>query len=147
MRSTMFAALLLVVPGALAAQAGLPVFAFGGRHLGDPRSIVGPQAECTSANTFGVVCKAGHGRLGATHVELAYFFRRDSLAGLSFRVDSGGFSGALRALQGRYGPPARLVRATGHDYAEWRFHDGRLDLTRTGSAENEVVIGGFAGSR
>ena len=142
--TTLATLLLLVVPAVLPAQSGLPAFAFGGRRLGDARSLVAPAAECTTLTTHGVMCTGARTVLGAARVDVGWYFQNDSLAGIAFRVDSGGFDGVLPALKWRYGAPARVVRKSGHDYAEWRFKDGRLHLTRTGSAANEIVVGSFS---
>jgi hypothetical protein len=46
----------------------------------------------------------------------------------------------LAVFTKRYGQPNALRRGKGTDYVQWRFKEGRLHLTRTGT----LVVARFA---
>jgi hypothetical protein len=144
MRLILLGALLLAAPARLTAQATRH-FAFNGHHVGELRSAGAPWAKCANEpKQHKSMCTRHHERVENVSVDVGYTFMNDRLSGVSFLVDSVGFDGILPAMIKRYGEPARLARARGRDYAEWRFKEGRLYLTRTGSSANQVVVATFA---
>lgn len=139
------AALLLAIPAVVSSQNTSRTFVFNGHHVGESRQSVAPFATCTDhrAEKF-TMCTNGHETIEGVGVDVSYTFRNDRLSGVSFLVDAAAFEQTLPALAKRYGNPSRLVRATGRDYAEWRFTEGRLRVTRTGSRAKPVVFATFA---
>jgi hypothetical protein len=144
MLMTLRAALLLATT-AVVSSTSSDSFVFNGHHVGESRSSVAPFAECKDNRTeHFTICRNGRESIEGVSVDVAYTFRNDRLSGVSFLVDTVGFDKTLPALTKRYGAPSRLVQATGRDYAEWRFTQGRLRVTRTGSRARPVVFATFA---
>lgn len=147
MRTIVLAALLVTTPICLPAQARSAEFSFNGHHIGERQSAGAPWARCTEDRTqHKSMCLHARELVEGVRLDVGYTYLNDRLSGVSFRVYSTGFDGVFPALTKRYGKPSRLVRASNRDYAEWRFKEGRLHLTRTGPRANEVVFATFAGA-
>lgn len=145
MRTIVLAALFATMPVCLAAQTRQAEFSFNGHHIGELRSAGAPWARCTEdRKQHKSMCLRARELVEGVRLDVGYAYLNDRLSSVSFRVYSTGFDRLLPALTKRYGKPFRLVRANKRDYAEWRFKEGRLHLTRTGSRANEVVFGTFA---
>jgi hypothetical protein len=127
------------------AQNSSAPFVFNGHQVGEAKNAGAPWAKCTNDREHGKsMCVHERELLDGVAFDVGYTYLNDRLSGVSFLVGPVGFDGVLPALIKRYGAPSRLARARGRDYAEWRFKEGRLHLTRTGSRANEVVFATFA---
>jgi hypothetical protein len=145
MRAILLAALLIALPTCVPAQNSSTHFVFNGHQVGEAKDAGTSWSKCTNDREHHKsMCTRERELLEGVALDVGYTYLNDRLAGVSFLVDSVGFDGVLPALIKRYGAPSRLVRARGRDYAEWRFKEGRLHLTRTGSRANEVVFATFA---
>lgn len=141
MRSFLIATFMLLVARSAQAQDSLPQFIFAGHHIGEarpkpekPDACKGPGGEhpltvCVRENLDGVPLDAGY-NYGA----------KGDLTGVGALVDSSEFKPLLAVLTKRYGEPKARRSGTGHDYAQWRFREGKLHLTRTG----DLVVLRFA---
>ena len=142
MRSFLIAVLMLVVAAQLQAQDSLPRFVFEGHSIGDARPKAEPSNQCSWPGEHKeVVCMRE--KLDGVSFEAAYTYSSaGNLVGVGALVDSVEFNPLLSALTKRYGQPRAMRSGTGHAYAQWRFREGKLHLTRTGT----LVVLRFAGA-
>jgi len=144
MRSLLVAGLILLIAPRAHAQNSLPGFAFHG-HRAWESSVAGePWTECKQLDDVTQMCARDGEALGGVKIGIGYLYRNDRLALVQMKADSGAtFDPLLTTFSKRYGTPRALRRGKGFDYAQWRFRDGRLHLTRTGT----LVVAQFAAGR
>ena len=140
MRSFLIAGLILLTALPLRAQDSLPRFAFNGHRLGEARAAGEPWSKCKDLESKRSMCVREGEVLDGMRIEAAYAYRDGLLSEVHAKLDSVAFEPVLAALTKRYGEPRALRRGKGHDYAQWRFKEGRLHLTRTGT----LIIAQFA---
>ena len=140
MRSFLIAGLILLVASQVRAQDSLPRFAFNGHRIGETRAAREPWSKCRELKGNGSMCMRAGEVLDGMRIEAGYAFTDGLLSEVHAKLDSVGFEPVLSALTKRYGEPRALRRGTGHDYAQWRFKEGRLHLTRTGT----MILAQFA---
>ena len=144
MRSILVAGLILLIAPRVRAQDALPRFAFNGHRAGETSTAGEPWTECRQLDDVTQMCTREGEAIGRTKIDAGYLYRNDRLAVIHMKTDSTAtFNPVLAALTRRYGAPRALRRGKGFDYAQWRFRDGRLHLTRTGT----MVIAQFAAGR
>lgn len=144
MRSLLIAGLILLVAPRVRAQDSLPRFTFHGHRAGETSVAGEPWTECRKLDEVTQMCARDGEMIGRVKVDAGYMYRNDKLAVVQMKADSGAtFSPLLATLTKRYGKPRALRRGKGFDYAQWRFRDGRLHLTRTGT----LVMAQFAAGR
>lgn len=141
MRSLLVAGLILLIAPRARAQDSLPRFAFNGHRAGETSVAGEPWAECRQLDDVTQMCVREGESIGSVKIDAGYLYRNNRLSLVHIKVDSGTtFAPMLAMLTKRYGAPRALRRGKGFDYAQWRFRDGRLHLTRTGT----MVIAQFA---
>ena len=134
MRSLLMAALILLVASPARAQDSLPRFVFSGHHIGEARVSPGPRNECKQPGEGPKQIVCVREKLDDLNFDAWYSYDSTGrLRGVGGMVDSVGFEPLLHTFEKRYGQPSALGRGKGHDYAQWRFQEGRLHLTRTGT--------------
>ena len=134
MRSFFIAVLILFLAPQLHAQDTLPRFVFQGHHIGDAWPKPEPRDQCKwpGEGHRQIVCMREN--LDGLSFDAAYTYsNKGDLVGVGALVDSVEFKPLLSSLTKRYGQPKALRSGTGHDYAQWRFREGKLHLTRTGT--------------
>ena len=144
MRSLRFGVglILLVAPG-LRAQASLPRFSFIGHHIGETKAAGEPWTECSDVATGESICtRTGDVFLGMS-ILTGYVYTDGRLSRVDARIESVAFPSVLSAFTKRYGRPRALGAGDGHDYAQWRFAEGRLHLARAG----RMVVAQFKAER
>ena len=141
MRSLLMAGLILLVAAPVRAQDSLPKFVFSGHRIGEFRRSAELQNRCTqpSDGQWQFIC-ARESFNGVSFDARYTYDGKNRLRSLDALIDSVDFEQLLRAFAKRYGQPRALRRGTGHDYAQWRFQEGRLHITRTGT----VIVVRFA---
>lgn len=141
MRSLLMASLLLLVAAPVRAQEVAPPFVFNGHHIGELKPSGEPGNQCRHADDGQMQFICAPADFNGVSFDARYTYDgRNRLRSVDALVESVGFEPLLRAFAKRYGRPKALQRGTGHDYAQWRFKEGRLHLTRTGS----VIVLRFA---
>ena len=144
MRSLLVAGLILLVAPQLRAQDSQRRFAFHGHRAGETSVAGEPWTQCRDLDDVTQRCVREGEALGRVRIDAGYYYRNNRLALIQMKADSGAtFSPLLSTLTKQYGTPRVVKRSKGFDYAQWRFADGRLHLTRTGT----VVIAQFAAGR
>ena len=143
MRSFILAALILVAAPQVRAQDSLPRFAFNGHLAGESRAAGQPWSRCRDLENKRAMCMRDGEMLDGIRIEAGYAYTDGLLSEVHVKVDSVGFEPMLAALTRRYGQPRALKRGKGPEYAQWRFKEGRLHLTRTGS----LIIAQFGASK
>ena len=144
MRSLLVAGLILLIAPRVRAQDSLPRFAFHGHRAGETSAAGEPWSECRELDDVTQMCTTGAEAIGGVKIDAGYLYRNNRLSVIHMKADSGAvFDPLLAALTKRYGAPRTVKRGKGLDYAQWRFSDGRLHLTRTGT----LVIAQFAAGR
>ena len=141
MRSLSIALLILVAAAPLHAQDSLPQVVFDGHHLGDARSTLEQRDQCKGPGDEHPLTVCVHENLDGVHFDAGYnYSAKGNLVGVGALVDSSDFKPLLAALTKRYGEPKARRGGSRHDYAQWRFREGMLHLTRTG----DLVVLRFA---
>ena len=144
MRSLLVAGLVLLIAPQVRAQESLPRFAFNGHRAGETSTAGEPWTACRELDDVTRMCTREGEAIGRMKIDAGYLYRNDRLAVIHMKADSGtAFNPVLALLTKRYGAPRALRRGKGLDYAQWRFRDGRLHLTRTGT----LVLVQFAAGR
>jgi hypothetical protein len=143
MRALVIGALLLIVAPQLRAQDSLPGFAFNGHRIGETKAAGEPWSECMKLDGTTTICLREREQLDGISAKAGYVYMDGRLSAVHVSVDSVGFESVLAALTKRYGEPRTQHLGSGHAYAQWRFKEGRLQLTRTGS----MIIAKFAAAR
>jgi hypothetical protein len=134
MRSLLIAAFILLATRPAEAQDSLPQFVFDGHHVGEARATWQPRDECKGLGREHPLIVCARENLDGVHLDAAYSYSsKGDLVGVGALTDSAEFEPLLAALTKRYGEPKARRSGTGHDYAQWRFREGRLHLTRTGT--------------
>ena len=144
MRALLVAGLILLIAPRVHAQEPLPRFAFNGHRAGETSTAGEPWTECRKLDDVTQMCTREGEAIRGMKIDAGYLYRNDRLAVIHMKADSTvTFDPVLKALTKRYGAPRALRRGKGFDYAQWRFRDGRLHLTRTGT----MVLAQFAAGR
>ena len=134
MRTLLTAAFILLAARSARAQDSLPQFVFDGHHIGEARPTRDPRDLCKGPGGEHPQMVCVRESLGGVHLDAGYDYNtKGNLVGVGALVDSSEFKPLLAALTKRYGEPHARRRGTGHDYVQWRFREGKLHLTRTGS--------------
>jgi hypothetical protein len=132
MRSLLIAAFVLVAAGPVQAQDSLPRFVFEGHHIGEARVTPRPDQCKWPGDHAQIVC--ARETLDGVNFDAAYTYTsQGNLVAVGATVDSVEFKPLFAALTKRYGRPKAQRSGKGHDYAQWRFREGKLHLTRTGT--------------
>jgi hypothetical protein len=131
MRSLVIVGFILLAAWPAQAQDALPRFQFEGHHIGDARPKAPDQCKWPGDHAQ-IVCVREN--LEGVSFDAAYTYTsQGNLVAVGATVDSAEFKPLFAALTKRYGQPKAQRSGTGHDYAQWRFKEGKLHLTRTGS--------------
>ena len=131
MRTLLIASLILFAARPAQAQDSLPQFVFEGHHIGETRPQRADECKWPGDHPQ-VVC--ARESLDGVHFEAAYTYTsQGNLVAVGATVDSAEFKPLVAALTKRYGQPKAQRGGTGQYYAQWRFKEGRLHLTRTGT--------------
>lgn len=138
MRSLLIAGLIFLVAPQVQAQGSLPRFVFEGHRIGEAWPVPRPESDCEHPATGQTVCVREV--LDGVTLDTYYTYSRGVLSHVGATVDSAAFEPLVLAFTKRYGHPRALRHGTGHDYAQWRFREGTLHLTRTGT----LVVARFA---
>ena len=134
MRSLLIAGLMLWPAPRARAQEALPDFAFNGHRVGEPEAAVAASSRCKTLDRATRVCMKEGEAVAGMRVDVSYWYRSQGLSAVHVKVDSGtAFEPLLAALTKQYGEPRALRHGNGIGYAQWRFKDGQMDLTRTGT--------------
>ena len=138
MRSLLIAGLILLAAPRVQAQGSLPRFVFEGHRIGEARPESRGQSDCEHPASGQTVCVREV--LDGISLDTYYTYNRGVLSHVGATVDSSAFEPLVLAFTKRYGHPRALRHGTSHDYAQWRFREGTLHLTRTGT----LVVARFA---
>jgi hypothetical protein len=134
MRTLLIAGLIVTLAPQVRAQDALPHFVFNGHRIGEPEAVVAASGRCKTLDTATRMCLKQGEEVASMRVDVSYSYRNQGLASLHVKVDSGSaFEPLLTAFTKQYGTPRALRRGKGVGYAQWRFKEGRMDLTRTGT--------------
>ena len=141
MRSLLMAGLILLVAAPVRAQDSLPQFVFNGHHIGEVKPSSEPRNQCRHSDDGQAQFICTRASFNGVSFDARYTYEsKGGLRAVDALVDSVSFGALLRAFTKRYGRPKALRHGTGRDYAQWRFREGRLHLTRTGT----VIVLRFA---
>jgi len=134
MRSLFITGLILTLAPHAHAQDSLPHFVFNGHRVGEPEAVVAASGRCKTLDIATRMCVKQGEEVAGMRVDVSYSYRSQGLSSLHVKVDSGtAFEPVLAAFTRQYGKPRALRRGKGIGYAQWRFKDGQMDLTRTGT--------------
>ena len=134
MRSLLIAGLILSLPPRARAQEILADFAFNGHRVGEPEAAVAASSRCKTVDRATRVCMKEGEAVAGMRVDVSYLYRSQRLFSVHVKADSAtAFEPLLVAFTKQYGAPRALRHGDGIGYAQWRFKEGQLDLTRTGT--------------
>jgi len=134
MRSLLIAGLILSLPPRARAQEILADFAFNGHRVGEPEAAVAASSRCKTVDRATRVCMKEGEAVAGMRVDVSYSYRSQRLFSVHVKVDSAtAFEPLLVAFTKQYGAPRSLRHGEGIGYAQWRFKEGQMDLTRTGT--------------
>ena len=134
MRILLIAWFILLAARSARAQDSLPQFVFDGHHIGEARPMPDSHDQCKGPGGEHPQMVCVRETLDGVHLDAGYNYNnKGNLVGVGALVDSSDFKPLLAALTKRYGEPHARRSGTGHDYVQWRFREGKLHLTRTGS--------------
>jgi hypothetical protein len=134
MRSIAIALLIAITAGRVGAQQSPPSFDFYGRHIGDTAIIGAPWSRCTEDAKAGMaLCTRERELLDNVSFQAGYGYVGGRLSTIALSADAANFETVLRIFTKRFGEARTVKRGSGHAYAQWRFKEGRLHLTRTGT--------------
>ena len=134
MRSLIVAGLILTLAPKARAQDSLPHFMFNGHRVGELEAAVPASSRCKTLDTATELCTKEGEEVAGMRVDVTYSYRFQRLSSVHVKADSGtAFEPFLAAFTRQYGKPRALRRGNGIGYAQWRFKEGQMDLTRTGT--------------
>jgi hypothetical protein len=140
MRALATAILIAISAASAHAQQSLPSFDFYGHHIGDTAIVGAPWSRCTEEAKAGMAwCTRERELLDNVSFQAGYGYAGGRLARIALSADAANFDTVLRIFTKRFGQARTVTRGRGHAYAQWRFREGRLHLTRTG----EVIVARF----
>jgi hypothetical protein len=140
MRPLATAIFLAITAASAQAQQSLPSFDFYGHHIGDTAIVGAPWSRCTEEAKAGMAwCTRERELLDNVSFQAGYGYVGGRLSSIALSADAANFDTVLRIFTKRFGQARAVTRGSGHAYAQWRFKEGRLHLTRTG----RVVVARF----
>ena len=134
MRSLLIAGLMLSLAPRARAQDALADFVFNGHRVGEPEAAVAASSRCKTLDRATRICMHEGEAVAGMRVEVSYSYRSQRLFAVHVKVDSAtAVEPLLATFTKQYGEPRALRHGNGVGYAQWRFKDGQMDLTRTGT--------------